>query len=345
MIKVLCLICTSMLLSTNCYAETIQDYEKEKKIVENNITTKEKKIDSLTKDISTMEDKIEKKNNDIVDLKKYTKEKKNLLYQSTTSNFDYLTILEKILNSQNLNQFMNEIKLSKDLIIAKNKTLNNLSQKEIILTKEYDNLLSELNSLNIEKEDTLKEQNELITLKKELEDKIIQMEIELSNKKFNENSNEQIVNLSQKDIHYNSENLLEPSNLNVEILKMLLKGTGLAGLEQDYIDAEKEYGVNALFLVGLSALESGWGTSKRAIYDNNLTGFGVYSDNSIGINDNSKRDNIFRTANCLKKNYLTVGGICYKGLSIKSVNISYCVNMSWADNINRIILNLIKKIK
>lgn len=141
-------------------------------------------------------------------------------------------------------------------------------------------------------------------------------------------------------INFNSSDVTSISGMTVEDVKYILKGTALEELAQDFIDAEQQYKVNAFFIISICALESGWGTSNRAIYDNNLTGFGVYSDSSEGINSNTKRDNILLTAKTLHNNYLTEGGSCYNGLSVQAINKKYCTSDTWTEKITNIANNL-----
>ena len=147
--------------------------------------------------------------------------------------------------------------------------------------------------------------------------------------------------------HFNHQNVLELSHVTVDDLYTVLEGTELYDLAPIYVEAENLYGVNALFIAGLTAQESGWGTSQRAINDNNLTGFGVYSKSAVGINANTKRDNILQTTAWLKDKYLTEGGSFFNGYSIRAVNIKYCLGSDgqtdyhWSSNITAISLSLI----
>lgn len=147
-------------------------------------------------------------------------------------------------------------------------------------------------------------------------------------------------------IQYNEFDLREVSNVTEDELNQILDGTNLKELVPYYKEAEEKYGVNALFLIGITALESGWGTSDRAIYDNNYTGFGVYDDSSEGINSSTKRGNILGTAKCLSEQYLSENGDYYNGYSIKEVNIKYCLDKNknpdynWSTEINKIVKDL-----
>lgn len=124
-----------------------------------------------------------------------------------------------------------------------------------------------------------------------------------------------------------------PSNLTAEELHTGLDDTRLGYLTETFIECEHEYGVNAVFLASIAAHESGWGTSRRAINDHNYTGFGVYSNSAVGINDNTGQDNIRRTAEHLANNYLSPDGKYYNGVSVRSVHTKYCATGGWTDGV------------
>lgn len=60
------------------------------------------------------------------------------------------------------------------------------------------------------------------------------------------------------------------SNLTAKEYDAMLSGTKLKGLGKALVQAEKEYSVNGLYLLGLCCLESGYGTSNYAVKRNNL---------------------------------------------------------------------------
>lgn len=60
------------------------------------------------------------------------------------------------------------------------------------------------------------------------------------------------------------------SNLKAEEYNKILEGTNLYGLGYALEQAEKTYNINGLYLLGLTCLESGYGTSNFAVYRNNL---------------------------------------------------------------------------
>jgi beta-N-acetylglucosaminidase len=55
----------------------------------------------------------------------------------------------------------------------------------------------------------------------------------------------------------------------------------LYGVESNFIDAQNNYGVNALLSLSIAANESAWGTSSLAVNNNNLYGLGA-ADSSLG---------------------------------------------------------------
>lgn len=110
--------------------------------------------------------------------------------------------------------------------------------------------------------------------------------------------------------------------------------------------AEQTYGVNAIFLMALTAQESAWGTSYRARTQNNLSGYAVYSSDAEGVTFGSKGESIMATAKLIAEDYINSSGIYYKGASVASVNIRYCPNDGghWSSNIIQIAYDLVSKI-
>lgn len=134
-----------------------------------------------------------------------------------------------------------------------------------------------------------------------------------------------------KTPHFNPNNLLEKSNLTRDDAYRMLKGSKLQSVSSHYIYAEETYGVNAIFLMGLTSLESGHGTSNIAINNNNIGGVrkgsGEYSSFS------SWESCISYIANLISKYYLKDDATYFSGRSIWDVNENYCENSDWADKI------------
>lgn len=125
-----------------------------------------------------------------------------------------------------------------------------------------------------------------------------------------------------------------------------MKGTGLEGLGSWYLKAEQTYGVNAIFLMALTAQESAWGTSNRARTQNNLSGYAVYSAGAEGATFSSKGESIMATAKLISEEYINPQGNYYNGTSVASVNIRYCPGDGghWSSNITKIAYEILERI-
>lgn len=131
-----------------------------------------------------------------------------------------------------------------------------------------------------------------------------------------------------------SNDLTKPSGVTEERIEEVLKGTKLEGLAEYYIQAERDYGINAKFLVSLSIEESGWGKSNIAITKNNLFGFQAYTKNTSKASTfSSKGECILFVGKYIAENYLTEGGKHYNGVTVESVHKKYAENPKWARNI------------
>lgn len=142
-------------------------------------------------------------------------------------------------------------------------------------------------------------------------------------------------------VTYNPYNLLEPSNITREEAYIMLEGTALQTLSNAYVYMEELYGVNAIYLMSLSAEESGWGRSQLAITHNNIGG--IKSSNGW-MYFSDWGECLDYKARLLKNQYLSENGDYFNGYSIWNVNIKYCEQNTWADNINSITYGLLNKI-
>lgn len=135
--------------------------------------------------------------------------------------------------------------------------------------------------------------------------------------------------------------VLTKSNLTVNELYavfMFLNKPAMAELADIIITAEEITGINAMIISGVIANESSWGVSQRAVVDKNYTGYGVYNDDSEGINHGTAYENIVSTFQDVKKNYLTEGAIYHYGYSTYHINMSYSADSNW-----RIVVNDVAK--
>ena len=89
----------------------------------------------------------------------------------------------------------------------------------------------------------------------------------------------------------------KPSGVTEAELKLITKGN-LKGLESSFVKAEKDYGVNCLFVVAIASLESADGTI--CFKPNNMFGFG-----SSGFSSKAECINVVSKA--LAQNYLLAG--------------------------------------
>ena len=165
-----------------------------------------------------------------------------------------------------------------------------------------------------------------------------------------------------KDVVWDSGNVTRISNLTSAQLIQVLNAYGgnaknLIPYASNYITAENKYGINVFFLIGLNALESGWGTSAIARNCNNWGGVCATSSrpsNGCGSNYNcsfakfnSVGDFIDYNASMLHNNYLSPGGSYFEGTGISAVYTKhYCPGCnSAAQEINQIATGLFNKTK
>lgn len=304
------------------------DYMQQKEVIEKTIEENTKELDELKNKANSTKDYLVKNENEIVDVQKTYQAKKSVTKYNIGSNND-LMLLEMVLNSGSVSELFRNLDIAKEVYIQKNKTLNTLNEKEEQLLElreeanvEYEKVVSEVEA----KENELKKLEEINT---ELEE---------------------LIKRKAEELAFNPNDLLQKSNVSVEDMYKALEGTALYELAPVYVEAENLYGVNALFIAGLTAQESAWGTSNRAVNDNNLTGFGVYSNGSVGINAPTKRDNILQTTRWIRNKYLTPGASYYNGYGIRDVNVRYCIGANgtadfhWSENITKIATSLLNKI-
>lgn len=136
---------------------------------------------------------------------------------------------------------------------------------------------------------------------------------------------------------YQQKGVLSTCGLTINTLANGLHGN-LKKYAADFLEAEKIYNVNAVFLSAIAALESGWGSSSLARNKNNFFG---WKGGSGFMSFNTPREGILFVARNLKNNYLTPGGSCFRGYEVEDVAKSYCPGGNWARQIYGI-MNMIK---
>lgn len=135
------------------------------------------------------------------------------------------------------------------------------------------------------------------------------------------------------------------SNVTSEEVDKMLEGTKLHGLGSAFVEAEQKYGVNALYMMGLACLESGFGNSAFAQKRNNLYGWNAVDSNPNNASTfTNKKEATLYVASKLQSNYLTEGGVYYEGYSPRAVDVHYCTDKAHADKIVNIVNNLLQKL-
>lgn len=88
-------------------------------------------------------------------------------------------------------------------------------------------------------------------------------------------------------------------------LDAVFAGTGLSGLGASFVQAEEIYGINAIILSSIAALESGWGSSDYAQERHNLFGYGAYTDApEEAVEFADKHASIMAAARTLREAYI-----------------------------------------
>lgn len=149
-------------------------------------------------------------------------------------------------------------------------------------------------------------------------------------------------------IVWDSSNVSRISNLSTTQLIAILnihggKARNFIPYAQAIITAERKYSVNAFFLIGIEAMESGWITSAASRNCNNLGGVkATASHPTNGCSSsfgyfNSINEFIDYHAEMLHRSYLTPGGKFYEGTSPFDVQKHYCPgSSSWPVTVTKI---------
>ena len=124
----------------------------------------------------------------------------------------------------------------------------------------------------------------------------------------------------------------------------------LAGKGATFKAAEQKYGVNALYLVAHSALESAWGKSQIAKDKNNF--FGIAAYDSTPYTSATKFDDvdsgILGAARWIDRNYLSNKGYpangAYLGNKAGGMNVNYATAPYWGESIASIMFSANEKL-
>lgn len=155
----------------------------------------------------------------------------------------------------------------------------------------------------------------------------------------------QIIDYSERLTFDYEMNLLTPSYIKEETLAKAFQNTKMQGLEKYFIQAEKETGINALYLAGLAVHESGWNTSKFAEKRNNLFGWQAY-DNDLDKTKyfNSKGECILFVASKIKTLYLSENGMFHSGYTMESISSRYASDKEHSKKVYKNIEKILDKI-
>lgn len=178
-------------------------------------------------------------------------------------------------------------------------------------------------------------------LQRQIEEDLARIAEEQEKLKQAQLEQERINNITR--VYYVSSDISKPSNLNGAEMNKGLAGTKMEGLGQYFVDAEKEYGINALFLASIGALESGWGKSDYAQNRNNLFGYGAYDSNpDNAYYFSSKRTGIMTVGERLATNYVSPQGKFYSGSTPTGVMQKYTSDPEWASKVVTIMNKIVK---
>ena len=124
----------------------------------------------------------------------------------------------------------------------------------------------------------------------------------------------------------------------------------LAGKGATFKATEQKYGVNALYLVAHSALESAWGRSNIAKDKNNFFGIAAYDDTpyTSATKYDSVDGGIMGAARWIKERYLHNSGYpangAYLGNKAGGMNVNYATAPYWGESIASIMFNANEKL-
>ena len=124
----------------------------------------------------------------------------------------------------------------------------------------------------------------------------------------------------------------------------------LAGKGATFKAAEQRYGVNALYLVAHSALESAWGRSKIAKDKNNFFGISAYDDTpyTSATKFDDVDSGIMGAARWINSKYLHNSGYpangAYLGNKAGGMNVNYATAPYWGESIASIMFSANEKL-
>ncbi len=204
----------------------------------------------------------------------------------------------------------------------------------IILTNRYVKNVTE--SLNTIIELTHQREVELARLEEKID--VMQADLDIITN-LDENMNDELDHIEEvvDPIIYNTTEITQKSGFSAEqfntiidtaFAKMNKSSTALTGIGEGLYEAEQQYNVNGLYLLGIASLESGWGTSNYAKSYNNL--YGLVGKKFDSVDECSLYMGKLIRENYIDKGYDTLAKIqtkyCPSGGSKWVSDIKWCAN-------------------
>lgn len=214
------------------------------------------------------------------------------------------------------------------------------SESDVSIDTKYNNAIETMGAvLNSPYPVSLTYYNMMTDINKKLEEQK-RIELEQEKQRQEEVQRQEAERQRIENVKFNSYNIGEVSNITYEELYNVLSHSHYSNFLDFYtafVDAEKEYQVNAFALIAIAGLESGWNRSARANNGrNNIVGMGVEHDGSHGTVYNSKYECIMDLARQLRRFYLTEGAEFYNGTSTSQINIRYSSSKTWYKKVDAI---------
>lgn len=141
-------------------------------------------------------------------------------------------------------------------------------------------------------------------------------------------------------------NLQVKSNINAmqleDAVNKIKSDNKLKGLYNSFLDAEKKYNVNAIILISIACLESGYGTSKLATEKNNLFGLDAPDElkgtGKFGSGFRDKETCIDYAGHRIGKQYLELDNsakwrYCNGKKDLYSIGNKWCETKGWAEKV------------
>ena len=109
-----------------------------------------------------------------------------------------------------------------------------------------------------------------------------------------------------------------------------------------FIEAQRAWGLNSLYLLAHAAMESAWGTSVIARDKNNILGFMAYDSSPYlsAATFKSTADCALYVGGYIRKEYLSEDGAHFNGRHLLGMNEKYATDPMWAIKIARLMQNL-----